>query len=233
MLGGLADGIARAAGRLRRGRHRPAGSPVRVNVGSGLHVAPGWIHVDGNIHTLMAGSPRFVLRLLHRAANTVQWLPADEYVDRLKGHAFVHFELERGLPFDDGTVDFLYSSHVLEHFFRADGERLVAEIHRVLRPGGIARLCVPDLEHAVRLYRDGAREEFLSYFFTPSEHGYYRRHRYMYDFTLLRDVLEGAGFRSIERRAYREGRVPDLDRLDNRPEETLYVEAEKGAGPRG
>jgi hypothetical protein len=49
----------------------------------------------------------------------------------------------------------------------------------------------------------------------------------MYDFDLLRSELTKAGFSKIERRSYRDGDVPDIALLDNRPEETLYVEATK------
>jgi hypothetical protein len=49
----------------------------------------------------------------------------------------------------------------------------------------------------------------------------------MYDFELLAAELSAAGFGDVQRCAYRAGRTPDLDHLDNRPEETLYVEAAK------
>jgi hypothetical protein len=49
----------------------------------------------------------------------------------------------------------------------------------------------------------------------------------MYDFGGLRDALVAAGFIDIKQCEFREGRTPDLDRLDNRAEETLYVEAER------
>ena len=39
--------------------------------------------------------------------------------------------------------------------------------------------------------------------------------------------LELCGFRKIERKGFREGETPDIARLDNRPEERLYVEAVK------
>ena len=47
----------------------------------------------------------------------------------------------------------------------------------------------------------------------------------MYDFELLRDVLEKIGYKDIRRCLFNEGGVPDLSLLDNRPEETLFVEA--------
>jgi SAM-dependent methyltransferase len=47
----------------------------------------------------------------------------------------------RKLPFADKTYDFIYASHVLEHV-REDSDA-IAEIRRVLKPGGVAILPVP------------------------------------------------------------------------------------------
>src|SRR5262249_47356628 len=54
----------------------------------------------------------------------------------------VDFDCDGLRPFPDGSVDFVVASHVLEHV--ADPLRLLDEIHRVLRPGGIAILLLPD-----------------------------------------------------------------------------------------
>jgi hypothetical protein len=67
----------------------------------------------------------------------------------------------------------------------------------------------------------------LKDFFYRSEAGRLAQHRYLYDFALLQNALEDAGFVDIERAEYRRGRVPDLDLLDNRPDQTLFVEAKK------
>lgn len=56
------------------------------------------------------------------------------------------------LPFEDGCFDVCYCSHVLEHLSRDEARQLVVEIHRVLKPGGVIRLVVPDLEGIVRAY---------------------------------------------------------------------------------
>jgi len=56
------------------------------------------------------------------------------------------------LPFADGTVDLAYSSHMLEHLSRDDARGFARECFRVLRPGGIVRIVVPDLEGIVRAY---------------------------------------------------------------------------------
>lgn len=71
---------------------------------------------------------------------------------KASGPGVIEHDLRRPLPFADASFDFVYSSHVLEHFSRADGESLVKESVRVLRPGGILRVVVPDMEHLARLY---------------------------------------------------------------------------------
>jgi SAM-dependent methyltransferase len=57
-----------------------------------------------------------------------------------------------GVPLADGTADFVYHSHVLEHLSREDARRFLHECHRILKPGGILRIVVPDLEDAAREY---------------------------------------------------------------------------------
>jgi SAM-dependent methyltransferase len=208
-------------------RVRLNGGVVKVNVGCSLSVTEGWINVDGSPHVLFAGWPRPVLRLLYEVSDARNWCGEPEtYLRRLKSHDFVHHNLEYGLPFSDDSVDFVYSSHVLEHFYLYAAEHMLRDTYRVLKNGGRLRVCVPDLQHAYALYGQGHKEKALSYFFEPRS-GELNRHRYMYDFDLLAALLEKAGFRSIERCAYQQGLVPDLDRLDNRPEETLYVECVK------
>lgn len=60
--------------------------------------------------------------------------------------------LLRPFPFPDAHFDAVYSSHVLEHFTPAEADHLVAEAFRVLKPGGILRTVVPDLEASCREY---------------------------------------------------------------------------------
>lgn len=211
----------------KRRRLRLNGSLVKVNAGSSLCVTAGWINLDGSPHVLFAGWPPPFLRLLYMVSDARNWCGDQElYLKQLKGHFFLHHNLEYGLPFSDESVDFMYSSHVLEHFYPYVAEHVLRDAYRVLKNGGRLRVCVPDLKHAYELYGQGHKEKALSYFFEQG-HGEFNRHRYMYDFELLAALLGKVGFRSIERCAYQQGLVPDLDRLDNRPEDTLYVECVK------
>lgn len=63
-------------------------------------------------------------------------------------------DLRCGLPLGTGEAGAVYHSHVLEHLTPEDGEAFLRECHRVLRPGGIVRIAVPDLEGLARAYLD-------------------------------------------------------------------------------
>jgi SAM-dependent methyltransferase len=64
----------------------------------------------------------------------------------------VAHDLRRRFPFPDASFDAVYGSHVLEHLKPSAAERLLHDCRRILRPGGIVRLAVPDLETIARLY---------------------------------------------------------------------------------
>lgn len=61
-------------------------------------------------------------------------------------------DLRLGLPFGDNEFDAVYHSHVLEHFTKLEGEKFINECYRVLKPNGVIRVVVPDLEQIARLY---------------------------------------------------------------------------------
>ncbi len=60
--------------------------------------------------------------------------------------------LTEGVPFADGSFDAVYHSHVLEHFSKKQAPAFLQECFRVLRPQGVIRIAVPDLEQIVRSY---------------------------------------------------------------------------------
>jgi predicted SAM-dependent methyltransferase len=228
MLRRLIDSVTNFVCWVKRNRIiKPKGEIIKVNIGSGLSVAPGWINVDASLNAFFSKWPRFVLKIIYRISGSKQWYSEEGYCNILKSHNFVHHNVEYGLPFPNESIDYLYSSHLIEHLFKEDAKKLLKEAHRVLKKSGIVRICVPDLEYAISLYQKGDKEKALRYFFATSKSGYFSRHQYMYDFDLLKQLLEEAGFTNVERYAYRQGKTPDIDVLDNRPEESLYVEANK------
>lgn len=221
----------RVFGRLKAGRRVkvPDGlSSVRVNLGCGLAVTQGWINVDGSLNALVASMPRMFHGLMYRVTGARQYYSESEYCRLLADHIFVHHDLARGIPLQDGVADYIYSSHFFEHLYRGDAISLLRECYRVLKPGAVLRISIPDLEYAVGLYSSGRKDEMLkNYFFVEDGGNDFSRHKYMYDYQMMAALLGKIGFNNITRRQFREGLMPDVDVLDNRQEESLFVESIK------
>jgi SAM-dependent methyltransferase len=88
------------------------------------------------------------LAVLHVAPERIlgQWLNSisQTYVtaDLLRQDVAVQCDIE-SMPFDDASFDLVFASHVL--VYARDDARAIAEVRRVLRPGGIAIMPVPIL----------------------------------------------------------------------------------------
>lgn len=50
------------------------------------------------------------------------------------------------LPIEDNSVDLVYSSHCMEHIGDANALKTFREIYRILKPGGVFRISVPDID---------------------------------------------------------------------------------------
>lgn len=124
----------------------------------------------------------------------------------------------RRLPmFVDETVELIYACHVLEYFDRLEAVVVLREWHRILKPGGVLRVAVPDLAALVEVYRRAAD---LSLILGPL----YGRmeistavgsrtlyHRTVYDFDSLRSTLESVGFSNVRRYDWRQTIHKDYD----------------------
>jgi SAM-dependent methyltransferase len=225
---GFIDSSTRFLARLGKNRKvAPTGRPVKVNLGSGLIVADGWLNVDLSLNAFFSKWPASMLRRLYRFTLSSEHFTGQEYIAIIKGNTFIHHDLTCGVPFPDDSIDYAYTSHLLEHFYREDGEKFLRDIHRSLKKGGMLRVCVPDLDIALSLFRDGRTEQALALFFINPAFGERNRHLYMYDFELLKSILARIGFSEIEKCAFKRGKTPDIEILDSKPDETLYVEAVK------
>ena len=66
-------------------------------------------------------------------------------------HVIAH-NILNGIPSKDKTYDVVYHSHMLEHLPKKDALSFIKECYRVLKPGGIIRVVVPDLEQIALNY---------------------------------------------------------------------------------
>ena len=170
-----------------------------------------------------------------RGKASQHWVNVDGYDDDN-----VHFRLDlsRPLLFPDNAFDGAFCEHVLEHFSFEDGHRVCSEIRRVLRPGGVFRIVVPDAERIVRTYFDDP-DRLIAYRGLPDAtamqvvNDFFRQryeHQFLFDWQTLQKLLAESGFAEISLRAIGDGQCRDLLIDDEKYGwESLYVEAVKPA----
>src|SRR4051812_24771119 len=61
-------------------------------------------------------------------------------------------DIVKGLPIEENKCDGLYCSHVLEHLSLFDFRKALSNSYKILKPGGIFRCVIPDLEFSARKY---------------------------------------------------------------------------------
>src|SRR5262249_10215856 len=145
----------------------------------------------------------------------------------LVGHeADLAWNLRRPLPFPDGSVDAIFHEHVLEHFPADHGLLLLEECHRLLRPGGVLRVGVPDAGVYARSYVDGGSgviEELRPGRPTPmlafEEIFYHHGHKAMYDAETLALFLSAAGFGDVSARGFGESAISPPPDSEHRRDE--------------
>jgi SAM-dependent methyltransferase len=176
---------------------------TRLNWGCGSHVAAGWINSD------------------------VKDAPGVDLVA----------DIRRGLPLRSGSVDYAVSVHALPELAYPELVPALAELHRTLKPEGVLRLVLPDFDRAIDAYRRSDHD----YFQVPAEEvrsagGRFVVHtlwfgysRSLFTLDFAEELLANAGFTRVRACEYKRTASPfgRIVELDNRPEESLYLEASK------
>lgn len=105
------------------------------------------------------------------------------------------------LPFADNSVTDIWASHILEHLLPPKVRPTLKEWLRVLVPGGIAKIIVPDLDDACRawLERRPAAQSMIFGMWEPGQ-----SHHLGWGAIELRDELIGAGFEVLTVQTMRE-----------------------------
>ncbi len=144
------------------------------------------------------------------------------------------------LPFEDDSVDLIYSSHVLEYFDREEVLNVLIEWKRVLRQNGTLRIAVPDFESMCNLYieRKISLDKMLGPIFGKmkmADSTIY--HKTTYDYISLNKTCIELGFKDFKRYDWRDTEhsmfddhsqayIPHMDK-DNGTLISLNVEMKK------
>jgi predicted SAM-dependent methyltransferase len=203
-------------------------SLIKVNLGCSLRCLPGWINIDGSL-TALFGSTHFVFinKILYKLAGSSLYFSFEQFTYAIHECSLRFFDLSRKILLRDNYADFLYSSHFLEHLTKKDGQKFLAERYRTLKPGGLLRISVPDLDYAFKMYQDNKIEDMLGLFFYTSDNWGFAAHKHNYNFSYLKDILSNIGFKEINKVEFQKGVCPNCDTLDIYPEHSLFVECKK------
>jgi predicted SAM-dependent methyltransferase len=147
---------------------------------------------------------RFVERRLHIGGKTAKsgWEILDIRPDVHVDHVGNAVNLSQ---FADATFQEIYASHVLEHFcYQTELLPVLAEWRRVLVPGGVLRLSVPDLDILAHLLLQRHTLDINQRFFVMRmlfgghmhEHDH---HRVGLNFEFMYSYLQQAGFVDMQR----------------------------------
>lgn len=211
----------------------------RINIGCGMTPTEGWRNFDNSPGLRLARVP-LLPGLLRRVGliNDSQYA----FIRFARTNRIEYCDASKRIPLEDVSAKVIYSSHMLEHLTPDGARSFLREAKRVLRPGGIIRLSVPDLEKPARQYlEDGDADAFIAstLLAAPGRQGIAgrmkklaagpRHHRWMYDGRSLCRLLNSAGFFDARILPAGETTIPDPSPLDlrERESESVYAEAVK------
>lgn len=139
-------------------------------------------------------------------------------------------------PFPDASCRLIFNEHIVEHLTVWQGQHFFRECRRVLQPGGVLRVAMPNLSEFIRGYRDGDwRSQTWVQAFGEAEimtgaemlNVAFRNwgHQWLYDRDELQRRLRQAGFETIRDASWGESTVDELKGRETRPESQLICEA--------
>lgn len=200
-------------------------SANKLHLGCYNIVHEGWVNTDVTMQIPIARVPGLATLLFALGRMT-----PETYRRHQQGlfRKVSYLNVTKRFPYPDGTFDYVFSSHMLEHLCPDEATGCLREIHRVLKPGGVLRLAVPDLDYIVASYNPEQPEGLLDSIFQGRSRKTHplARHWWHYNARSLDQALRTAGFAQIERCRYQQGRCADVEQIDNRPE-SLFMEAVK------
>lgn len=141
-----------------------------------------------------------------------RYIPGYVHIDVVDHPNVDHVSSIDNLSFlQDASVQLIYNCHVLEHFKRREVLRVLREWYRVLAPGGVLRISVPDFAAICEVY---ARTRNLGLVIGPifgRQDYLYNIHYNLFDFDSLKNTLEQAGFCQVRRYDWRSTEHAQVD----------------------
>ncbi len=129
----------------------------------------------------------------------------------------IYLDASANYPFPDGSIQYIFAEHLIEHLPWEGGLKMLQECRRLLAPGGKIRIVTPNLTQFVRLVSGDltaedrkaaeATRRLFAWPETPVVPAYVFNktmrewgHQFIYDPATLRKTFELAGFTEVKER---------------------------------
>lgn len=143
-----------------------------------------------------------------------KYIPGFLHVDVIND-AHIHYNGSVcNLPYEDNSASLIYASHVLEHFGRSNVTDVLLEWYRVLAPGGVLRLSVPDFAACAMLYLEEGLQDGLTGLIglvCGGQRNKYDFHKMIFDEPFLSKLLLSVGFKEVRRWDWRLTEHAEID----------------------
>ena len=150
---------------------------------------------------------------LHLGCGT-KFIPGFIHIDVVEDVHINHQASACELPYPNDSVELIYASHILEHFGRWEIRSVLNEWYRVLAPGGILRLAVPDFAACAKIYYEEGLKDGLTGLvglICGGQRNEYDFHKMIFDEAFLTGELLAQGFREVYRWDWRLTEHADMD----------------------
>jgi predicted SAM-dependent methyltransferase len=205
---------------------------LKLNLGCGLNAPSGWVNIDAS---LTAKLSRVIW--LYKVVCKIGRIKPIPWPENIK-----IVDIRKGLPFSDGSVNAIFSSHMLEHMTYEDVNFVVKECYRCLCVGGVMRIIVPDLYEITKKYvdlmitepkgehthsflhdlnmQDGSNKGIRKIIYKIFGHS---KHLYNYDEWSLRELFEEHKFSRIQRMDYGQSGIPNIELVENKGRHEMSI----------
>lgn len=190
--------------------------PLYVQYGCGFSAPTGWENFDA--------SPTLRLERLPLIGRVIT------KNEKRFPRNIAYGDIVKGLPLASESCSGVYCSHVLEHLSLADFREALRNTNKILKPGGIFRLVLPDFEYFVKQYQCNPSPDAALTFMRETCLGYERRvkgliefvrswlgnsqHLWMWDYKSIELELINAGFIDIRRACFCDSSDPSFRQVE-------------------
>lgn len=194
--------------------------------------------VSEDVSKLMSQHRKIMLNIGCGTDYKKGWINIDNNSDDNIEKLDLNWDLRRPLPFKENSVDFIFNEHFIEHLTVEEGQVVIKDMMRVLKPGGVMRIAMPDLKDCIDIYldkrwkeRDLIKNHGLDFVETPAElmnmSFSWWGHKWIYDWMELRRRLKQAGYVKVKKGKHSKSVYKELCNLETRKMSTLIAEVTK------